>query len=114
MFTRDEVEDGFIIRGNPEFTGRMRPLRIRMAYATWGGGQWAKYRPTDFDLNNDQLTIKAVGILEDRESMVLKPNALFVTPVDPIFRIEVRGFDRNRALHVDARLIEPTDEEEQL
>lgn len=114
MFTRDEVEDGFVIRGNPEYNGQLRPLRIRLAYALWGGGHWAKYRPTDFDLNTDQLTIKAIGFLEDRETMVLKPNVLFVTPVDSKFRMEVRGFDRNRALHVDVRPMELADEEEQV
>ena len=112
MFTRDEVEDGFVIRGNSEFVGQLSPLRIRMAYATWGGGQWVKYRPTDFDLGKDELAIKAVGINEAPEAMVVKPNTLVVTPIDPNFRIEVRGFDRNRALHVEVRQITAAGEDE--
>jgi hypothetical protein len=85
-----------------------------MAYATWGGGHWSRYRPSDFDLTDqDQLALKAVGILEDRQGMVRKPNVLSITPIDPKFRIEVRGFDRNRALYVDVRPVEQGREEDE-
>jgi hypothetical protein len=105
MFVKVRLADGFAIRGNPEFTGELRPVRVRLAYAAWGGSK--SYNPADFSLERNDLNISSRGVQEiDRATLVAAPNVLRFTPVSRDFEVEVRGFDHNRALHVDPRTLD--------
>lgn len=110
MFTKVRLDDGFGIRGNPEFTGTLRPVRVRLAYAAWGGSK--SYNPADFSLQDPQMAIKFQGILESsKDDLVVAPNVLRFTPTTSEFCLEVRGFDVNRGLHADARAVDEVDAE---
>ena len=39
MFVKAPLENGFAIRENPEYGGPLRPIRVRLAYAAWGGSK---------------------------------------------------------------------------
>lgn len=102
MFVRIPLNDGFAIRGNPDYTGALRPMRVRMAYAAWGGSR--SFNEADFSLKDIAMQISFSGVAEsNRNDLVAAPNVLRFTPVTNEFYVEVRGFDANRALHVDAR-----------
>lgn len=102
MFAKVPLDDGFGIRGNPKFQGAFRPIRVRLAYAAWGGSK--SYDPADFSLENLGMSISFSGVREGvRAELITAPNVLRFTPVRSDFYVEVRGFDVNRALYVDAR-----------
>jgi hypothetical protein len=108
MFSKVRLDDGFAVRGNPEFDGSLRPVRVRLAYAAWGGLK--SYNVADFSLEDNRMAIGFSGIQEqERSQLVVAPNILRFQPVTRDFYVEVRGFDVNRALYADARSI---DEEE--
>jgi hypothetical protein len=109
MFTKERLDDGFAIRGNAEFQGILRPVRVRLAYAAWGGSK--SYSSADFSL--EEMTISSRGVRESGNAEIIKePNLLRFTPIERDFYVEVRGFDVNRGLYVDARGIdEPTSDE---
>jgi hypothetical protein len=109
MFTKERLDGGFAIRGNAEFQGVVRPVRVRLAYAAWGGSK--SYNPADFSLK--EMTISSRGLRESGDAEIIKElNVLQFTPIDRDFYVEVRGFDVNRGLYVDARGIdEPTTDE---
>jgi hypothetical protein len=105
MFSKERLDDGFAIRGNPEFVGRLRPVRVRLAYAAWGGSK--AYNRADFSLEDPLLAIAFNKVQEcERSQLVASPNVLRFTPIERDFSVEVRGFDVNRGLHVDARAID--------
>lgn len=109
MFLKVRLADGFAIRGNPEYAGNLKPLRVRLAYAAWGGSK--SYNAADFSLQGDDLNVSFSGIREtDRTDLIAAPNILRFTPVARDFEVEVTGFDRNRALHVDPRTVEEEDD----
>jgi hypothetical protein len=64
-------------------------------------------------MDQNQITIASIGIAEDRKAMAPKSNVLFITPTEIPFRVEVRGFDRNRALHVQAYSVQQDNEEDE-
>ena len=105
MFERVPLDDGFAIRGNPNYNGALRPIRVRMAYAAWGGSR--SFTEADFSLKESELQVSFSGVSESRrDDLVTTPNSLRFTPVSNEFYVEVRGFDPNRALYVDARALE--------
>lgn len=105
MFSKMRLDDGFAIHGNPEFDGTLRPVRVRLAYAAWGGLK--SYNPADFSLEDTHLAISFSGVEEsERAQLIASPNVLRFTPIARDFNVEVHGFDVNRGLHVDARTID--------
>lgn len=105
LFVKVPLDNGFAIRGNPQYTGVLRPIRVRLAYAAWGGSK--SFTESDFSLVDAEMLISFSGVAEtQRENLVAAPNILRFTPVTNEFYVEVRGFDPNRALHADARALE--------
>lgn len=113
MFVKVPLDNGFAIRGNPEYTGALRPIRVRMAYAAWGGSK--SFTEADFSLNDAGMLISFSGVAEaERENLIVAPNVLRFTPITNEFYVEVRGFDANRALHADARALEDEQVEQEV
>ncbi len=113
MFVKVPLDNGFAIRGNPEYAGPLRPVRVRMAYAAWGGSK--SFTEADFSLNDNAMQISFGGVAESqRADLVSAPNVLRFTPVTNEFYVEVRGFDANRALHADARALDDDQVEQEV
>jgi hypothetical protein len=111
MFSKVRLDDGFAIHGNPEFDGTLRPVRVRLAYAAWGGSK--SYNTADFSLEDTHMAISFSGVQEnERARLIAAPNVLRFTPLARDFCVEVRGFDINRGLHADARTIDETASDE--
>lgn len=104
LFLKERLIDGFEIRGNPQYEGGLRRVRVRLAYAAWGGIK--SFNPADFSLRDEKLRIAFQGIQEkERHQIVLSENTLEFLPILQDFYLQVRGFDKNRALHVDAKAL---------
>lgn len=113
MFVKVPLDNGFAIRGNPEYAGALRPIRVRMAYAAWGGTK--SFTEADFSLSDEGMQIAYSGVAEtQREGLIVAANVLRFTPVTNEFYVEVRGFDANRALHADARALEDDQVEQEV
>ena len=113
MFVKVTLDNGFAIRGNPEYAEPLRPIRIRMAYAAWGGKK--SFTEADFSLADEAMQISFSGVAESQRSeLVAAPNILRFTPITNDFRVEVRGFDSNRALHADARVLDDVQIEQEV
>src|SRR5690606_12254609 len=113
MFVKVLLDDGFAIRGNPEYAGALRPVRVRMAYAAWGGSK--SFTEADFSLNDVGMQVSFSGVAEaQRKDLIGAANVLRFTPVINQFYVEVRGFDANRALHVDARALDDEQSEQEV
>jgi hypothetical protein len=105
MFSKVRLKSGFAIRGNANYTGTLRQIRIRLAYAAWGGSRL--FNPADFSLDDESMPITFNGVREnERRKLVVEPNLLQFTPITPDFLVTVQGFDVNRALYVDVRTLE--------
>lgn len=113
MFLKVPLDNGFALRGNPEYTGALKPIRVRMAYAAWGGSK--SYTEADFSLNDTTMEVSFSGVAEaQREDLIAAPNILRFTPVTNEFYVEVKGFDPNRALHADARALDDEQVEQEV
>jgi len=105
MFEKVRLEDGFSIRGNPQFSGTLRSVQVRLAYAGWGGSK--SYSIADFSLEDTKMKVSFSGVQESEcAQLIAAPNFLRFTPLTRDFCVEVRGFDVNRGLHVDARSVD--------
>jgi hypothetical protein len=79
MFVKVPLENGFGIRGNPKYAGSLRAVRVRMAYAAWGGSK--SFADADFTLDDESLTVSFSGVQEtDRKQLIAAPNVLKFTP----------------------------------
>lgn len=113
MFVKVPLDNGFAIRGNPEYAGPLRPIRVRLAYAAWGGSK--SFTEADFSLNDAAMQISFSGVAESqRNELVSAANILRFTPVTNEFYVEVKGFDPNRALHADARALDDEQVEQEV
>lgn len=105
QYVRVQLESGFRIQGNSKYRGALKPIRVQLAYAAWGGSR--AYNPADFDLNQDSISVVFTGLREtERSQIVSAPNVLRFTPIAKDFRVDVRGFDARRALCVDPRTLD--------
>jgi len=112
MFSQSPLADGVAIRGNPKYRGDLRPIRVRFAYAAWGGVK--KHDEADFSLAEAEHSIVLQGVREEARELVVKsPNQIEFTPSAPDFCVEVRGFDRRRGLYVDIRTFESNASEQE-
>ena len=69
-----------------------------MAYARSRGNAFARYRTTDFQVNQEPITLESLGV--DLTAMV--NNRMVARVTSPQFRIAVTGFDENRDIRVRA------------
>ncbi len=99
-----------VSRGFSVTAGR-HPLRVgdrvevKAAYARSRGNAFARYRPTDFQIDQNPISLDSRGV-EFTESA---DNRLVAKITDPQFRISVTGFDDNRDIRVVANKIGDTD-----
>ena len=83
-----------------------RFIRIRVAYDMIGADPFKRHSKYDFDLTKaDEIEIKTVGAEISRRH---KSNVIFVKVIDSDFRVDFDGFDRNRDIVAEARLVEQT------
>ncbi len=93
---------GFAITPGAAAASRTYPikLRIRLAYDLLGANPFKRFSPFDFNLKRD------IGIEADQATTELSAaNVLVATLQSADFRIEASGFDANRDLIVEARLL---------
>ncbi len=95
-----KTQDGFTIQSGD--TGAARPTEItfRAAYGVRRGSPFAKFDPADFRFGKE-VTIKTFGAAVT----TLGENRATVKIIDDHFRVELTGFDVNRDLHIDAKVL---------
>lgn len=100
-YTIASRKGGFAIRPGAGLTQEALPLivKVRVAYDLLNGNPLKKFDPLDFHINQAPITIIPRGAICTSTG----PNALEVEITDLDFSVEVKGFDENRDLLVDAR-----------
>lgn len=74
---------------------------VRVAYDMIGSNPFKRHSAYDFDFNNSELEVSSKNLT----IATLRPNKLRLTIESPEFHLSVSGFDRNRDLVVDARVV---------
>lgn len=97
VFLVDALEDGFRIKGNPDYPSWPVNLRAEIAYAD--GSQRPAWSRHDFQLA--KLEIEHDG----SETPSFKDNILRCRECGPEFSIEVKGFDTRRELVTNVRAV---------
>jgi hypothetical protein len=83
-------------------------VRIRCAYDTRSSSPLTSYSLFDFDLAKSPLKVEHDGV-SIRKS---EGNQIMAVILKPDFHIHVRGFDVNRDLFVDARILQEKDDDD--
>ncbi|HEY8949458.1 MAG TPA: hypothetical protein VIM56_11285 [Rhizomicrobium sp.] len=93
---------GFAVKATPDLTADKLPMqiKIRVAYDVSRGNPFKKHEPFDFDLTSGG----DVGIThaEGAKTKVLTSNRFAIDVENPVFDVDVTGFDARRDLIVDA------------
>ncbi len=94
---------GFNIRPGPGITEEALPLtlHVRVAYDVRSGNPFSKHSPYDFDLTRPNRSIKAAGA----QVSCTAANVIELEIASKDFEVEVIGFDPNRDLIVDPRVV---------
>jgi hypothetical protein len=80
---------------------RQFAVRIKAAYDIRSGSAITSYSPFDFNVAKKPITVEHAGV-EIRQQ---DGNQILAVVLEPEFHINVRGFDQNRDLFVDARIL---------
>ena len=72
-------------------------VRVRAAYDVLRGNPFSKHDSLDFDFNEQQLDVFAVGATTSAQA----PNVMLIEVHDADFAVEVKGFDIKRDLIID-------------
>jgi len=81
-----------------------RLIRIRVAYDMIGADPFKRHSPFDFDLTKaSEIEVTTTGGEIARRH---KSNAIIIKIEDPNFRVDFEGFDENRDIVAEARLVE--------
>jgi hypothetical protein len=97
------IENGVRLSGGPGAGTKAYPirLRVRLAYDMLTGNPFKAHSPLDFD-----LTKKAISTsLTNAAIRTSRPNALLIEVTDKDFKIDITGFDPNRDLIVDPKVV---------
>ena len=78
---------------------------IKVAYARSRGDAFARYRTTDFQVDQKPITLESLGV----ELTEVVNNRIVARVTSPQFRIAVTGFDENRDIRVRADKIRGAD-----
>lgn len=112
-FAISKVDGGFTLKRPPP-PKEPRPafekfaIRIQAAYDVRSGSALRSYSPFDFDVAKAPVKIEQSGM-----RIISAVGKCIVAVVeDPEFRINVTGFDSNRDLFVDARVIKGEDDDD--
>lgn len=89
-----KISGGVRIFLNPDYPKKISSAEVRFAYAVRKGNAILKYRPPDFDLGKEPMTIKGAGYTLTQAS----ENVLRFDLTDPSFDMYVTGFDEQRDL----------------
>ena len=73
-------------------------VEIAVAYARSRGNAFARYRTTDFQVNQEPIALESLGV----ELTEVVNNRMVARVTSPQFRIAVTGFDENRDIRVRA------------
>ena len=100
-----ELSDGFSIKSSLIDESQLPfSIRVRVAYDVLRGNPFSKHDPADFDLrsnSNKQLKFSGRGATLS----AIDPAIFQIDVVEKEFFIDVRGFDTNRDLIVDAEKV---------
>ena len=80
-------------------------VEVKVAYARSRGDAFARYRTTDFQVDQEPITLEILGV----ELTEAANNRMVARVTSPQFRIAVTGFDENRDIRVRADRIGGTD-----
>ena len=86
--------DGIVIESNPAYSGPFRSMKLTVAYGLLNRTGFGAHRRDDFSFFSDASMYRA----ENAAIFALADNVLSIRPNGSPFRVEVAGFDRNRAL----------------
>lgn len=105
-----EAQDGAkrVQEAIPAAEFRQFAVRIKAAYDIRSGSAITSYSPFDFNLAKKPITIEHAGV----EIRHQEGNQILAVILEPVFRINVRGFDQNRDLFVDARILKERDDDD--
>lgn len=84
-------------------------VKIRCAYDTRSRSPLPSYSPFDFDVAKSPLKIEHSGV----RMLKSEGNLIVAAVLEPDFHIRVRGFDANRDLFVDARILQEKADDDQ-
>ena len=103
FFSEQRVDGGFRLRPGPGAEGKEYPvrMRVRVAYDVLSGNPFKLHTPFDFDMSKSSLKFRAKSI-EVAERL---PGAIVLDCTGPDFALEVTGFDVNRDLIIDPRIV---------
>lgn len=79
----------------------MKGIHIKVAYEIRRGNPFAKYSPYDFSLDEPPIATLMSGC---KIHQALR-NQMAIEIFSPVFHCEVRGFDENRDIRVEAKPI---------
>ena len=97
-----KISGGVRIFHNPDSPKKISSAEVRFAYAVRKGNAILKYRPPDFDLGKQPMTISGSGYLLTRAS----ENILRFDIIDQSFDMTVTGFDEQRDLVIKSSYAE--------
>ncbi|MEW6587440.1 MAG: hypothetical protein AB1442_17760, partial [Nitrospirota bacterium] len=93
---------GFVVKTGASEASKPELLIIRAAYQVRRGDAFRKYKPADFVIGKEPITIEPRGaeIIEEKDNLIR------VRILEEDFHIEVTGFDENRDLRVSVNVRE--------
>lgn len=107
LFKEERIEGGFRLKAGPGAKDREYPvcIRIRVAYDVLAGNPFKSHDPLDFDFDvkrRGSLDLAASGI----RFISSEANVIVMDCLSPDFELIISGFDPNRDLIIDPRVIE--------
>lgn len=106
FFSERKVEGGFRLSGGPGAREREFPVRVRLriAYDVLNGNPFKLHSPFDFDVGKSPIGIAGAKV-EFVEGENNEPNVLVFDCLADSFELELSGFDPNRDLVIDPRIL---------
>jgi hypothetical protein len=103
FYSESRIEGGFRIMPGPGAADREFPvmLKVRVAYDTLNGNPFKLHNALDFDL------VRRTGDMAVRDLVVsgIEAGSVLLECLGPDFRFEMTGFDTNRDLIVETRIV---------
>ena len=94
----NRISGGFSVTPTHQSFQNGDQVEIEVAYARSRGNAFARYRTTDFQVNQEPITLETLGV----ELAEIVNNRMVARITSPQFRIAVTGFDENRDIRVRA------------
>ncbi len=94
----NRISGGFSVTPTGQSFRAGDQVEIEVAYARSRGNAFARYRPTDFQINQELIALESLGV----ELTDVANNRIVARVTSPQFRVAVTGFDENRDIRVRA------------